>query len=151
MITACSSAASITMQEHRGETQRRLVHHTFTCKCARQVLVYKDRMFTELDLPCLAGQVLLSSLRRICGVSLRDHVQNVDILTRCNTFAKESQLQSKRLGWLGHLFRMPDDRLPKKLLVGQVKGCRPPNCRRGHDKHGSTASRMFTNCRVALQ
>ena len=25
-----------------------------------------------------------------------------------------------------HIFRMPDDRLPKKLLFGQVKGRRPP-------------------------
>ncbi len=35
------------------------------------------------------------------------------------------QLQSKRLRWLGHVFRMPDNRLPKKLLFGQVKGRRP--------------------------
>jgi len=27
---------------------------------------------------------------------------------------------------LGHVFRMPNDRLPKKLLFGQVKGLRPP-------------------------
>ncbi len=38
----------------------------------------------------------------------------------------ESQLQRKRLRWLGHVFRMPHDRLPKKLLFGQVKGLRPP-------------------------
>ena len=67
----------------------------------------------------------VSCLRRICGISLRDHVPNVDILTRCNTFSVESQLQSKRIRWLGHMFRMPDDRLPKKLLFGQVKGRRP--------------------------
>ena len=67
----------------------------------------------------------MNCLRCICGISLRDHVPNVDILTRCNTFSVESQLQSKRLRWLGHMFRMPDDRLPKKLLFGQVKGHRP--------------------------
>ena len=43
-------------------------------------------------------------LRRICGISLRDHVPNVDILTRCNTFSVESQLQSNRHRWLGHMF-----------------------------------------------
>ena len=64
----------------------------------------------------------MNCLRRICGVSLQDHVPNVDILTRGNTCSVESQLQSKRLRWLGHMFRMPDDRLPKKLLFGQVKG-----------------------------
>ena len=46
------------------------------------------------------------------------------------TFSVESQLQSKRLRWLGHVFRMPTDRLPKKLLFGEVKGVCPPGCPR---------------------
>ena len=68
----------------------------------------------------------MNCLRRICGISLRDHVPNVVILNRCNTLSVESQLQGKRLRWLGHVFRMPNDRLPKKLLFGEVKGLRPP-------------------------
>ena len=62
----------------------------------------------------------INCLRHICGISLRDHVPNVDILNSCNTSSVESQLQSKRLRWLGRTFRMP-----KKLLFGQVKGTRP--------------------------
>ena len=65
-------------------------------------------------------------LRRICGIPMRAHVPNVDILNRCNTLSVESQLQGKRLMWLGHVFRMPDEILPKKLLFGEVKGLRPP-------------------------
>ena len=42
----------------------------------------------------------------------------------------ESQLQSKRLRWLGHVFRAPDDRLPEKRLFGQVMGRRPLGCPR---------------------
>ena len=64
----------------------------------------------------------MNCLRCICGVSLRDHVPNVDILNRCNTLSAESQLQGKRLGWLGHVFRIPNDRLPEKLLFGEVRG-----------------------------
>ena len=45
----------------------------------------------------------------------------MDILNRCNTLSVESQLQSKRLRWLGHVFRMPHNTLPKKLLFG-VRG-----------------------------
>ena len=41
-------------------------------------------------------------------------------------FYIQSQLQGKRLRWLGHVFRMPNDRLPTKLLFGEVKGLRPP-------------------------
>ncbi len=59
-----------------------------------------------------------------------NHVPNVDILDRCNTPSVESQLQGKRLRWLGHVFRMPNERLPKKLLFGRVKGPRPPGCPR---------------------
>ena len=32
----------------------------------------------------------------------------------------ESQQQSKRLAWLGQVFSMPDHRLPKKLVSGEV-------------------------------
>ena len=62
-----------------------------------------------------------------CGgyvASLCDHVLSVDILNRCNTIIVKSLLRSKRLRWLGHVFRMSNDRLPKKLLVGQVTGQR---------------------------
>ena len=63
----------------------------------------------------------MNCLRRICGISLRNHVPNVDMLNRCNTSSVESQLRSQRLTdrWLGHTFSMPNDRLPKKLLFGQ--------------------------------
>ncbi len=59
----------------------------------------------------------INCLRRICGTSLHDHMPNVDILNRCNTMSAESQLQGKQLRWLGHVFRMLNDRLPKKFLV----------------------------------
>ena len=41
----------------------------------------------------------MSCLQRICGISLRDHVPNMDILNRCKTLYVESQLQGKRLRW----------------------------------------------------
>ncbi len=66
----------------------------------------------------------MNCLRRICGISSHGHVPNVVVLTRCNTLSVESQLQGKRLKWLGHVFRMPNDRLPKKLLFGEVTGLR---------------------------
>ena len=47
---------------------------------------------------------------------------NVEILARYHKFSVESQPKTKRLRWFGHLCRMPDTRLPKKVLYGQVKG-----------------------------
>lgn len=38
----------------------------------------------------------------------------------------KSELQGKRLTWLGHAFRVPNNRYCKKLLFGEVKGLRLP-------------------------
>ncbi len=85
-------------------------------------------------------------LQRICGIVLHDHVPNVDILNRCNTLSVESQLQGKRLRGLGHVFRMPNDRMPKKLLFGNVKGPCPP----GHPRSSfiDVALRDYQNCQI---
>ena len=89
----------------------------------------------------------MNCLRRICGISLRNQVLNVVILNRCNTLSVESQLQGKRLRWLGHVFRMPNNRLPKKLLFGEVKGLRPPG--RPRSSFNDVALRDCQNCRVS--
>ncbi len=89
----------------------------------------------------------MNCLRRICGISLRDHVPNVVILNRCNTVSVAFQLQGKRLRWLGHVSRMPNDRLPKKLLFGEVKGLRPPG--RPRSSLNDVAIRDCQNCRIS--
>ena len=55
---------------------------------------------------------------------------DLSIDTSHAAFSVESQLQSKRFRWPRHIIRMPADRLPQKLLFGQVKGRRPPGCPR---------------------
>ncbi len=57
-----------------------------------------------------------------------------------------SLLQGKRLRWLGHVFRMPDNRLPKKLLFGQVKGLRPPG--RLRSSFNDVALRDCQKCQI---
>ena len=59
------------------------------------------------------------------AASLRDHVPNVVMMTGCNTISVEPQLQGKRDRWLGCVFRMPNDELPKKLWFCEVKGLCP--------------------------
>jgi len=87
----------------------------------------------------------MNCLRRIFGVSLHDHVSNVDILNRCNTLSVGFQPQGKRLRWLGHVFRMPNERLPKKLLFGIVKGPRPHG--RPRSSFNIVALRYCQKCR----
>jgi len=64
-----------------------------------------------------------------------------------NTLSVESQLQGKRLRWLGHVFRMPNDRLPKKLLFGEVTGLRPPG--RHRSSFNDVALHDYQNCRIS--
>ncbi len=78
---------------------------------------------------------------------LRDHVSNIVILNRCNILFVESQLQGKRLRWLGHVFRMPNGGLPKKLLFGKVTGLRPPG--RPRSIFNDVALRDCQHCRIS--
>ncbi len=62
----------------------------------------KRRGMHPFTLPCMVQSSYIG-----CGNSSDNYTLN-----RCNTLSMESQLQGKRLRWLGHVFRMP-----KKLLV----------------------------------
>ena len=55
-------------------------------------------------------------LRRIFRISWRQHVRNVDVLERANIQSIEVMIGTNRLRWFGHVSRMPEDRLPRKLL-----------------------------------
>ena len=76
---------------------------------------------------------------------LCDHVPNVGILNRCNTFSMESQLQRKRLKWPDLVFGMPDDRLLKSLF-GEVNGLRPSGRRRSSFNDAALCDGH--NCRI---
>ena len=91
------------------------------------VLLYGAETWTLLNKHCAALSVfLMRCLRHICGISLQDHISNAAIMSMCQTCCMGSQLRSKRLRWYGHVCRMLDNRLPKVMLFGQVKGLKPP-------------------------
>ena len=60
-------------------------------------------------------------LRKICGISWRDHVTNTEVLSRCNTTGIEARIMRNQLGWAGHLVRMEDSRIPKAIFFGQLR------------------------------
>lgn len=62
-------------------------------------------------------------LRRICNIRWQDRVPNTAVLEKCGLPSIESLLVNSSLRWAGHVVRMNDERIPKALLYGQLKGC----------------------------
>ena len=60
-------------------------------------------------------------LRSLLGVTWRDKVSNEDVLRRTGCCSLYQTLKRRRLRWLGHLRRMPDGRLPKDVLYGELR------------------------------
>lgn len=59
-------------------------------------------------------------LQRILGLTWRDHVPQTEILAKTNSRSIESMVTQHQLRWLGHVIRMPQDRLPRRILYGQL-------------------------------
>ena len=61
-------------------------------------------------------------LRYLCGFTWRDHRTNVSVRHSCHLPSIASEVRFRRLRWLGHVARMPDERLPVQVLFGQLSG-----------------------------
>jgi exonuclease III len=60
-------------------------------------------------------------LQRILGLTWRDRVPHSEILMRTGCLSLEAIMYRRQLRWLGHVVRMPDDRLPKQVLYGELQ------------------------------
>nr|VZI12169.1 unnamed protein product [Spirometra erinaceieuropaei] len=62
----------------------------------------------------------LSCLRRILRLNWQDRIPDPDVLERTGMLSIYSMLRQMQLRWSGHLVRMDDERLPKRLFYGDV-------------------------------
>src|ERR1700761_9433231 len=59
-------------------------------------------------------------LRQILHLTWQDKVPNNTMLKQTRSCSLESLLIKARLRWTGHMLRMPDTRIPKQLLYGDL-------------------------------
>ena len=61
-----------------------------------------------------------TSLRKLFGIKWQDKVTDTEVLLRAGFSSIHTMLKQTQLRWAGHVARMPDHRLPKKLLFGEL-------------------------------
>nr|VZI44611.1 unnamed protein product [Spirometra erinaceieuropaei] len=62
----------------------------------------------------------LSCLRRILRLNWQDRIPDTEVLERSGILSIYAILRQMQLRWSGHLLRMDDERLPKRLFYGDV-------------------------------
>jgi hypothetical protein len=65
------------------------------------------------------------TLRKILDIKYWQHVTNAEVCARAGLPSIKAVLRTRRLTWLGHVARMDDGRLAKRLMFGQMAGPRP--------------------------
>lgn len=70
-------------------------------------------------------------LRRICNIFWPNTISNEELYKKTGSSHMSLEIQKRRLRWLGHVFRMPNERTPKVALrwtpIGKRKRGRPKN------------------------
>ena len=60
-------------------------------------------------------------LRKILGIKWQDKIPDTEVLTTAGLPSIYTILMQSQLRWAGHVARMPDHRLPKNLLFGELQ------------------------------
>jgi hypothetical protein len=64
-------------------------------------------------------------LRNILGVRRSDGISKDELLCRTQQCHIGTAIRRLRLQWLGHVMRMPGERVARQVLFGQLRGTRP--------------------------
>ena len=60
------------------------------------------------------------SLRKLLNIRRQDRIPDTEVLTRAGMPSIFTILAQAQLRWTGHVARMPDHRIPKQLLYGEL-------------------------------
>ena len=62
-----------------------------------------------------------SCLRKLLNIKWQDRIPDTEVLKRAGVQSVHTLLKLAQLRWAGHVTRMPEERLPKKSLYGELK------------------------------
>ena len=90
----------------------------------------------------LLNRCHLNCLRKILRIHWRDMVPDTEVLSRSNQTTVHTMLLGAQTRWAGHVSRMPDSRLPKQLLYGELST--------GHRARGRPKKRFKDSLKSSL-
>ena len=84
-----------------------------------------------------------SCLRKRLKIKWQDRIPDTEVLKRAGMQSVHTLLKLAQLRWTGHVTRMPDKRLPKKILYGELQV--------GKRSHGGQKKRYKDTLKVSLK
>ena len=85
----------------------------------------------------------LSCLRKLLKIRWEDKIPDTEVLKKANMQSIHTLLKLAQLRWTGHVTRMPDERLPKKVLYGELQ--------EGKRSQGGQKKRYKDNLKASLK
>ena len=82
-------------------------------------------------------------LRKILNIKWQDKIPDTEVLTKADLLSIHSLLIKSQLRWADHVVRMPDYRLPKQLLYGELQS--------GKRSQGGQKKRYKDSLKVSLK
>ena len=85
----------------------------------------------------------ISCLRKLLKIKWQDRIPDKEALKRAGMQSIHALLKLAQLRWTGHVTRMPDERLPKKILYGELQV--------GKRSHGGRKKRYKDTLKASLK
>ena len=74
-------------------------------------------------------------LRKLLNIKWQDRIPDTEVLAQADLPSIYTILMQSQLCWAGHVARMPDHRLPKRLFCSELQPWRPEEALRRHSKN----------------
>ena len=82
-------------------------------------------------------------LRKLLKIVWQDNIPDTEALKRAGVQSVHTPMKLTQLKWTGHVTRMPDERLPKKILYGELQV--------GRRSHGGQKKRYKDSLKASLK